>query len=38
MPIEERVAILNELLVVDEVITFNDDDDKEQYRKSKRII
>ena len=27
MPIEERVAILNELLVVDEVITFNDDDD-----------
>ena len=24
MPIEERVAILNELLVVDEVITFND--------------
>ena len=27
MPIEERVAILNELLVVDEVITFDDSDD-----------
>jgi len=27
MPFEEREAILNELLVVDEVITFNDDDD-----------
>jgi len=26
MPIDERVAILKEMLVVDEVITFNDDD------------
>ena len=26
MPIEERMALLNELLVVDEVIDFNDDD------------
>ena len=27
MPLDERVAILNELLVVDEVITFDDSDD-----------